>query len=238
MPKSTHDIPGIGTVHVTKKRGQRTMRLRVDNKGLVQVSMPWYVPKSTAMEFIATKKQWILDQQAEYVFEPYDGMLLGKTLRLRIIENSAKTRSKAAPDEVVVHFAGKFDQSDASQTGKVHKAIMAALRTEAERILLPRLSDLAELYGFSYSSGRIKKVTGRWGSCDSNKQIALSLYLVQMPIEFIDYVIIHELAHTKHLNHSQQFWAEVARYCPDYKELRKQMRDLRPKIYDAKTFMS
>lgn len=238
MSKSTHDVPGIGTVNFTKKRGQRTMRLRVDNKGQVQVSMPWYVPRSTAMEFVATKKQWILDQQAEYVFQPYDGMLLGKTLRLRIVENSTKSRSKPAANEVVVHFAGQFDPADATQTAKVHEAIMSALRTEAERVLLPRLRDLAELYDFSYASARIKKVTGRWGSCDSKRQIALSLYLVQMPIELIDYVIIHELAHTRHLNHSSQFWAEVARYCPDYKELRKQMRDLRPKIYDAKTFMS
>lgn len=214
------------------------MRLRVDAKGQVQVSMPWIASRAHALNFVLSKKAWILEQQAESSFAPYNGMLFGKTLQLMIHENSEQVRDKQDGRYTIVHFANAFDRTSEVQLKKIQKSMMKALRTEAERVLLPRLREIAELYGFTYSSSAIKHVIGRWGSCDSNQHIVLSLFLIQLPIELIDYVIIHELAHTKHMNHSAEFWSEVAKYCPEYKQIRKQMKQLRPKIYDAKAFMS
>lgn len=238
MAKSSFEVPEIGTVFVTKKRGQRTMRLRVDTKGLVQVSMPWLVPAGAAKDFVASKREWIQQQQSSVKFQPYDGMLLGKTLHLRITENSQSTRAKQVGGTLTVPFADHYDPTDSDHLEKIKKAITKALRTEAEKVLLPRLRELAELYGFEYESAAIKQLVGRWGSCDSTKHIALSLYLVQLPIELIDYVLIHELTHTVHLNHSAGFWSDVQQLCPDYKQLRRKMRELQPRIYDAKTFMA
>lgn len=238
MSKSSFEVPQIGTIFVTKKRGQRTMRLRVDTKGLVQVSMPWLVPLSAAQDFVLSKRDWIQEQQSSTSFQPYDGMLLGKTLQLRIEENSSSVRSNQKDKTIIVPFGAEFDQSNPDHFKKVKNAITKALRTEAEKVLLPRLKELAELYGFEYQSASIKQLVGRWGSCDSARHIALSLYLVQLPIELIDYVLIHELTHTIHLNHSQDFWHDVQQLCPEYKNLRRKMKDLQPRIYDAKTFMA
>lgn len=238
MSKSSFEVPEIGTVFVTKKRGQRTMRLRVDTKGLVQVSMPWLVPLGAAKDFVLSKKDWIEEQQANANFQPYDGMLLGKTLQLKIIENSPMTRSKQDGKTIIVPFAETYDPTSPQHLEKIQKAITKALRTEAEKVLLPRLKELAELYGYEYQSAAIKQLVGRWGSCDSTRHINLSLYLVQLPIELIDYVLIHELTHTVHLNHSPGFWNDVHQLCPDYKKLRRKMRELQPRIYDAKTFMA
>lgn len=238
MSKSTLDIAGLGQVFLTRKRGQRTIRLRVDNNGAIQVSMPWLVPNSTALDFIRTKQEWIKEQQDHFLFRPYDGMLIGKTLRLKIHENSKTTRTKAEAGKINVHFQGDYSPENIEHTERIKKAIIKELRVEAEKFLLPRLQEIADLYGFSYKSASVKQVIGRWGSCDTKKHISLSLYLVQLPIEMIDYVLIHELAHTVHMNHSKDFWGVVARHCPEYKSLRKQIRGMRPKIYDVKAFMA
>lgn len=238
MAKNSIDIPEIGPIFVTKKRGQRTIRLRVDTKGTVQVSMPWLVPQSAAVSFALTKKDWIKQQQSEFSFQPYNGMLFGKTLQLMIQENSDTIRARQDGKHVIVPFAGKFQPGNSTHLEKIKKAMMKALRTEAEVILLPRLREFADEYGFTYTSSGVKQVVGRWGSCDSNGHISLSLYLTQLPIEYIDYVLIHELAHTIHLNHSPAFWQLVGRFCPDYKNIRQKMRGLQPKIYDAKAFMA
>lgn len=238
MPKSLLEVPEIGTVYVTKKRGQRTMRLRVDPKGAVQITLPWLVSRNMVMQFVLSKRDWIKKQQAEYVFRPYDGMMLGKTLVLRIEENSVASRTKLKGKTIIVPFPALYEPQNGTHVEKIKKAVMKALRNEAETVLLPRLREFAYEYGFEFHSAGIKQVTGRWGSCDSNKHISLSLYLIQLPIELIDYVLIHELAHTRHMNHSPAFWSSVESVCPDFKHSRKQIRSLRPRIYDAKTFMA
>ncbi len=238
MSKSTIEVPELGKVHITKKRGQRSLRLRVDSKGQIQVSIPWIVPKSAALDFVLAKKDWLQKQQTDRSISFYDGMLLGKTLRLKIIENSQLSRSRQTDKEVTIHFSGAFNPIDDIHNAKIEKAIHTALRTEAEKVLLPRLKEFATEYDFSFNSAGVKQLVGRWGSCDSNRHILLSLYLIQLPIELIDYVLLHELTHTKHMNHSPAFWSHLERFCPDYKDLRRRMKNLQPRIYDAKAFMS
>ncbi len=238
MPKIEVEVPEIGTVFITKKRGMSSLRLRVDAKGRVQVTMPWLASRAQAINFVRTKADWIKEQQSETDFLPYNGMLFGKTLQLVIRQNSDSVRTKQDGKHVIVHFKTKFDPQSTAHIAKIQKAMMNALRVEAESLLLPRLREFAIEYGFTFKSSSVKQVIGRWGSCDSNKHIVLSLYLTQLPIEMIDYVIIHELTHTIHMNHSPDFWEHVSRYCPEYKDLRRRMRGLRPKIYDAKAFMS
>lgn len=238
MSKVSVEIPEIGTVFLTKKRGQKSIRLRVDAKGNIQVSMPWLTLRSQAINFVVSKKDWILEQKSETAFLPYNGMLFGKTMQLVIRENSSNTRSKQDGKHLIIHFSEKFDPHNPEHRQKVEKAMMKALRTEAEKFLLPRLREFSENYNLPYKSSAIKHVIGRWGSCDSNKHIILSIFLAQLPIELIDYVLVHELVHTKHMNHSSSFWHDVSIIYPEYKLARKKMKTLRPKIYDAKTFMS
>jgi predicted metal-dependent hydrolase len=81
-----------------------------------------------------------------------------------------------------------------------------ALRYEAKRILPQRLHTLAEQYSFSYSAVKINNSKSRWGSCSSTGSINLSLSLMILPDKLIDYVLLHELCHTKEMNHSVRFW--------------------------------
>ncbi|MEG1581222.1 MAG: M48 family metallopeptidase [Bacteroidaceae bacterium] len=80
------------------------------------------------------------------------------------------------------------------------------LRTKAQLYLPAQLHALATLHGFTYHTITIKRVHTIWGSCSSLHNINLSLYLILLPSHLVDYVLLHELCHTRHLNHSADFW--------------------------------
>lgn len=87
------------------------------------------------------------------------------------------------------------------------KVIMEIMRKQARLILTKRLQELASIHGFHYSGVRINSARTRWGSCSSKKQINLSLFLMILPSELSDYVLLHELCHTVEMNHGKRFWA-------------------------------
>lgn len=84
-----------------------------------------------------------------------------------------------------------------------------SLRYVARRVLPIRLAALAREHGFRYSEVAIHKTRGRWGSCTSKGKINLSLYLLLLPRHLQDYVMLHELCHTREMNHSARFWAQM-----------------------------
>mgnify|MGYP002623346294 FL=1 len=81
------------------------------------------------------------------------------------------------------------------------------MRREAKTVLPRRVAELAHLYGFSYAGVTIRNAKTRWGSCTGRNTISLSLYLMQVPEHLQDYVVLHELCHTVHHDHSPRFWA-------------------------------
>ena len=89
----------------------------------------------------------------------------------------------------------------------LHKVIEESLRRNAKSILPSRLASLSKQCGLPYSSVKINSSQGRWGSCSARKDINLSYYLVLLPSHLIDYVLLHELCHTREMNHSERFWA-------------------------------
>ncbi len=101
---------------------------------------------------------------------------------------------------------------------------------EARAVIFDRVQYYAEKYGFKFSKLRLSSAKTRWGSCSGNNTISINWNLVFAPLDIMDYVIIHELCHTKHHNHSQKFWDEVAKYIPDYKEKREWLKNNEHKI--------
>jgi len=104
-------------------------------------------------------------------------------------------------------------------------------------VYLPyRLAFLAQKHGFAYTIGKLGLRKTRWGSCTSNGAISLNIALMQFTSTqdqhspLIDYVIIHELCHTRHMNHSRQFWAEVGKYDPNYRQHRDILKSRRPEV--------
>jgi predicted metal-dependent hydrolase len=103
-----------------------------------------------------------------------------------------------------------------------------ALRVQAEQLLPQRLAELARQHDFTYQSVSVRSLKSRWGSCDQKKRIVLNLYLMQLPWQLIDYVLLHELTHTVVLQHGPNFWAAMERIEPRARQLRKMMHTYHP----------
>lgn len=98
-------------------------------------------------------------------------------------------------------------------------------RSQAKKKLIKRLNELAERYGFTYNRVFIRNQRTRWGSCSSSNNINLNLKLVLLPEELMDYVILHELVHTRRKNHSREFWSELNTLVEDAKKLSSRLKE-------------
>jgi len=97
-------------------------------------------------------------------------------------------------------------------------------KADAKKRLTDRLYHLAKEHGFTCNNVTIREQRTRWGSCSYNNNISLNLKLVLLPKELIDYVVLHELVHTRIPNHSEKFWAELDKYTGNGKGLAKKLR--------------
>lgn len=159
--------------------------------------------------------------------------------RLSITVKSDLTVRVTVPEGVSAARARRFLQSKIPWVKKSLKKLqnlqrdyphttLAAEKAKARVLLTMKLDYFARKYGFNYNRLFIRNQKTRWGTCSSKDNISLNVGLVSLPGELQDYVILHELVHTKHKNHSKQFWAEMDRLTGDAKKLQKQMRKYRP----------
>lgn len=126
----------------------------------------------------------------------------------------------------------KADISSPEAQRIIKELITRALRYEAKRLFPDKVRIWAEKLGLKYNGLKINSSVSRWGSCSTSQNINLSLYLLLLPERFIDYVILHELAHTVEMNHSERFWKVLSDFCgEDAKALSKQMKAHIPDIY-------
>ena len=96
---------------------------------------------------------------------------------------------------------------------------------EFEKIVLEYINKYSKLLDVHLNKIRIKQIKYAWGSCTSNKNITINYELIKYEENVIEYVIVHELCHLKYMNHSKSFWKLVEKYIPNYKELRKKLKN-------------
>lgn len=102
---------------------------------------------------------------------------------------------------------------------------LVEIKKQARADLAARTARLAPLVGVSYGRITIRAQKGRWGSCSAQGNLSFNCLLMLCPEPVRDYVVIHELCHRKHMNHSAAFWAEVERVCPDFRSQKQWLRD-------------
>lgn len=148
------------------------------------------------------------------------------TFKLKI-ESSDFPKFRYKLENGILHFYYPKTVNILSENSQsiVKKLLVQALRDEANVFLPRRLKMWADKFGFSYNSCVIRDNTSRWGSCSSKRNINLSLYLMKLPLELIDYVLLHELCHLKEMNHSSQFWELLSSLLgKDAKKVREQLK--------------
>lgn len=223
-------LPELGMVTLYKRRGNRSLRLSLGLKGEVRVSLPYWLPYKAGEQFALSKAAWIREHRVRKTTRLLQqGDAIGKAHRL-VLQPDRVSRiiTKVINNEVRVHYPLQYSAEDQKVQQAAQRAGIRALRKEAEQLLPQRLRSLATTYDFTYKSVEVKPLKSRWGSCSSNQEITLNLFLMQLPWELIDYVLMHELTHTKVMQHGAPFWEELERHLPRAKQLRKQISDHQP----------
>ncbi len=226
------EIPNIGTVMLYKRRGNRSLRLSIGSNGEVRVSMPYWLPYEAGRQFAISKSGWIAIHRVAKPAALQHGQPIGKAHRLHFQKSydTARISTRLKNNQVEVTYPSHISAEDSGVQAAARTASIRALRKEAEQLLPYRLRQLAERDGFTYRSVGVKQLKSRWGSCSSQKEIVLNLYLMQLPWHLIDYVLFHELTHTKVMQHGPPFWQEMERHVPYAKRLRKEINNYHPML--------
>lgn len=221
------EIDGIGTVKLIKRAGVRSIRIVVA-RSEIRVTMPTFVPFAAGVQFAKAKRDWIQQHHTvPTILE--DGRAIGKQHTLKFVNSTGKgITTRVTPTAAMVALPAGLEPTAADAQIAARAVALRALRAEAKKLLPPRLHELADHYGFMHGEISIKHMQSRWGSCNQDKDIALNCFLVELDWALIDYVILHELTHTRIMAHGKPFWDELAKYVPHLALIRKRMKFARP----------
>lgn len=223
----------FGKITIRRSASARHVSVRVAPDGTLRASLPIYAPTLLVKHLLKNSREELRKILAKskpgYKYE--NGMQIGKshTLIIRQSETNVSSVSKHGLQIIVKIPINKTVEDPIINRG-IRDSVITALRTEAKSYLPKRLSFLAEKHNYIYDKTRFSHSSGRWGSCSSNGTISLNIALMKLPFELIDYVIIHELSHTKQMNHGPLFWALVASVDPNYKIHRRELKSQNPSI--------
>jgi predicted metal-dependent hydrolase len=231
-------LAGCDVAYEFKRGKRRTIGLKVTGEGL-SVSAPRWTPVSEVEALLRDKSDWVLDklqnarqregelEQARTVWA--DGAelaYLGDRVRLALDPTHAFAQAgaalqAAAPDALPVLRLGLAHSASEAQ---IRDAAQAWLMRQAEQLFAQRLDHFAPQLGVRYERLRLSSAGTRWGSASVDGCIRLNWRLIHLSMDLIDYVVVHELSHLRHMNHSPQFWDVVASVLPDHGERRLALR--------------
>ena len=132
---------------------------------------------------------------------------------------------KTDNDAKKISFNGEEFLADLQNKEKTNKSLKTWYKNKFKEVAVPRLFYFAKKHNLQLNQVRIKEQRTLWGSCSSRNNINLNFLLIMAPLKVIDYVIIHELVHTIHKNHSVNFWNAVEEIMPNYKEAKHWLKE-------------
>ncbi len=208
---------------------RKTISINIDRYGKITVKAPYKASDEAILSFVSNKQDWI-----------------NKHIGNISVKNDERLKNlSAVPDKLpllggyckVVHIRpygynnGTFYLPE-STTEQMMPMIQRIYRSVAKKILIPRTKILADRLGIIVKDIKINSARTRWGSCSSQKVINLSWKLIAADEELIDYVIVHELCHTRHMDHSREFWEMVGQIMPDYERRRHALHEASRRLYE------
>ena len=202
--KKIKTYPQIGEISY-QARAQKHIRISIKNAE-IKVSYPKKLSFARVEAFVKSKRGWLLDH-APHKIELTNNLQIGRRHRLKIGDYQ--------PARLKAGYLYAPNQKDV-----IKKLIKKALLNEAQTDLTPIVQRLTDKTNLQPRLIRWRYMKSQWGSCNPRQIITLNTALVYLNLDLIEYVVIHELCHLKHLNHSANFWQLVAEHCPNYRQLK------------------
>ncbi len=207
---------------VKKSNRKKKLTIRISPQSQVIVSCPKFISNKRIDHFIQQNLSWIQQKIKEqqktqsYFFDQNFIRIFGKKyIKSTDFKEQNSVKTYIQDNQIIIsHFMPISKQ-------KQSKTINKYLKSTATRYLIPRTHQMGQKMNIKFNKISIKKQKTRWGSCSSLGNLNFNWRLVHFDIPIIDYVIIHELAHRVHLNHSKTFWSLVGQYCPQYQKHRR-----------------
>jgi predicted metal-dependent hydrolase len=199
---------------------RRSIGLRIDDRGLT-VSVPHKTSERWLSQVLQDRASWVVEKldgwqarkSPDLIWK--DGEIipyLGEILTLRVASCVAPAALRG--DELWVH----------GDEVRIERLVDRWYRQQAIALFAARVTHYAPLLGVLPQHIKLTTAKTRWGSCTSGGTVRLNLQLIKLPQYLIDYVVVHELAHLREMNHSAAFWRVVGSVCPDYVKLRCELK--------------
>jgi len=224
----------LGTIEFVRNERSKHIRVRILSSGL-RVTLPPRATHDDALKFINSIRAKLVQKQEklEKGLETRN-ILIDENSRLQtltfVVEAKPVKRKNIyfslKSSALTIEFPIGTNCNDTTTQQYFWNGISHFLRKEAKRLLPDRTKQLAQKFGFTFSGVKIQSSKSRWGSCSQTQSVNLSLYLMLLPAHLIDYVILHELCHTKEMNHGDNFWRWMDRVTDGKsKEMQKELKN-------------
>ena len=222
-------LAGQAVDYQLRRSRRRTIGLAIDQRGL-SVGAPLQARLGDIESLIREHGQWVLDKLADWRSRPTPERLvvsegavifaLGEALTVTITPAS---RQRWLFSDPKLHLF-------VPPAVEARVVLEKALRDKARSVFAERLAHYAPQLGIAAPPLRLSAACTRWGSCSHHGGISLNWRLILMPLPVVDYVVAHELAHLKEMNHSASFWSVVQQLCPDWRARRCELRQFARRI--------
>ena len=220
-------LAGTPVTYTLKRSSKRrSIGLRIDDRGLT-VSLPLRASEKWLHSVLHEKADWVVEKlgswQSKKTSAPewLNGEKIafrGESFTLRIIPSLFASPPQLRGEQLHIHVVDMTDEI------KIEKVVTQWYRREAERVFAECVAHYAPLMQVAPKQIKLSSARTQWGSCTSRGVVRLNWQLVKMPLHLIDYVVVHELAHLREMNHSAAFWRVVESACPDYAHCRAELR--------------
>jgi predicted metal-dependent hydrolase len=214
------------TFTLKRSSKRRSIGLHIDDRGLI-VSVPMRSSEKWLHSVLQDKARWVVEKLEDWqtrqptAIRWQDGEkidYLGDLLMLRVALSLFATPAHRRGAELWVFVV------NGSGAAHIEQAVSLWYRHEAERLFAERVAYYSPLLNAAPREIKLSSAKTQWGCCTVHGTVHLNVQLVKLPLRLVDYVVVHELAHLRELNHSAAFWQVVEIACPDYTTLRSELK--------------
>ena len=210
---------------------RKTLEISIKAPGIITVRAPIYMSEEQIEKNVRNKSKWIIEKLAilskvditpikkEYV-EGETFIYRGENYLLKVVidEKLKKPEVKLYEDKLIITMPRQDEEA-------IKDAIWSWYKNEAKMTIADRVEHYSRYFNLKPNNIKIKAQKTRWGSCTYKNDLAFNYKLIMMPPQVLDYVVIHEMCHMEHKDHSKNFWSRVSSIMPDYKDKRKWLKE-------------